>query len=425
VAAAGGIGRPGLPRPCLLLAALAALSGCGQFPTGLVDRPPGVAWTAVAVGTDASCGVTAGGAVYCWANSPWSGLPYDSLAPRYAPRRVPGLEEAVEIAAGYAFFCATVADGTAHCWGSNQYGTLGIGHAGSASAEPVPMAGGLRFASLDLAETRGCGVGEDGVAYCWGISQDGALGTDPGSLVPCGLNERNRCAPVPSPVQNLPRVREVSTASHHACALADDGGAYCWGLNAVGTLGDGTTLSTSTPVRAAGELRFRDIAAGGIFTCGVAAAGEAYCWGNHNYGQLGTPWRPEHDDERCNAYGRCSVAPVRVAGGLRFTTLAAGDDHACALTAEGRLYCWGDHSRAQLGIAGRAPDRCGYYLHVPCSQRPLSVLPRLRFRSVAAGGLGTCAITAAGNLLCWGNANDPGLVPADGRPEPIVVPAER
>lgn len=401
----------------LFAAAAGALSGCSQL---LIEAVPDIAWRQASVGHDASCAATADGEAYCWSNLAFTHLPYDSLAPPHVAVPVPGLATVSELVAARESFCAILPDGSARCWGYSAYGRLGTGLADTLEAEPLPMGGGLRFAAVALAEYRGCGLELAGRAHCWGLSQEGWLGVSPAALVPCGINRESQCAPEPSQLVDAPTFAAITVADHHACGLTPEGRAYCWGNNGAGMLGNGTSGASSSPVPAGGDLRFRSVEAGGHFTCGLALDGRAFCWGNHNDGQLGTPWRPAHDDPRCNQYGPCSVEPVRVAGELRFTALAAGDEHACAITADGRLYCWGSNFSGELGIAGRAPDRCGYYAHVPCSQRPIPVLPHLRFETVAAGGRGTCATTRAGSLLCWGNAVGTGAGHADGSPRQIT-----
>ena len=65
----------------------------------------------------------------------------------------------------------------------------------------------------------------------------------------------------------------------HTCALDTRGTAYCWGQNAEGQLGDGSTVARSVPKRVATSLRFVSITAGGPHSCGLTDTGIAYCWG--------------------------------------------------------------------------------------------------------------------------------------------------
>jgi alpha-tubulin suppressor-like RCC1 family protein len=45
---------------------------------------------------------------------------------------------------------------------------------------------------------------------------------------------------------------QVTRGGYHICGLADDGKAYCWGLNSTGQLGDGTTVDQPAPVAVVG-----------------------------------------------------------------------------------------------------------------------------------------------------------------------------
>ena len=52
-------------------------------------------------------------------------------------------------------------------------------------------------------------------------------------------------------------------------------------------LGDGTQSIRAKPVRVRGEMTFGSVTAGGEHTCGLDAGGVAYCWGANANGQLG------------------------------------------------------------------------------------------------------------------------------------------
>ncbi len=73
----------------------------------------------------------------------------------------------------------------------------------------------------------------------------------------------------------------------HACALIRGGEVRCWGGNAFGQLGDGTTTDRPAPAAVAGLGPVARIAAGSKHTCVVTVAGEVRCWGSDADGQLG------------------------------------------------------------------------------------------------------------------------------------------
>lgn len=72
------------------------------------------------------------------------------------------------------------------------------------------------------------------------------------------------------------------------------------------------------------------------------------------------------------------------------TQVAEGAEHACALTREGRVLCWG----GQYGLIGIAPGE--QFLPLPTTGITETIA------SLAAGGYHTCAVTNQGRVTCWG-----------------------
>lgn len=143
------------------------------------------------------------------------------------------------------------------------------------------------------------------------------------------------------------------------------------------------------------------IGAGAGFTCALTARGALFCWGRNDLGQLGrgTSDTLPHPEAR------------RVALDGDATALAVGYDHACATTAAGAAYCWGDDRLLESGSPSRA-DRCIEALRpVSCRRRPTRVEGGPRFRGVAAGFRESCGIAVDG-AYCWGDAAA-GRQPAD------------
>ena len=101
-------------------------------------------------------------------------------------------------------------------------------------------------------------------------------------------------------------VTKVSAGENHTCALTAVGSVRCWGDNATGELGDGSTSDSHRPVSVVGmDAHATWVSAGGNYTCGVRA-GVAKCWGYNMNGQLG-------DETRASATRRavCQVSATR------------------------------------------------------------------------------------------------------------------
>jgi alpha-tubulin suppressor-like RCC1 family protein len=201
--------------------------------------------------------------------------------------------------------------------------------------------------------------------------------------------------------RQAPPLPTVSVGTEHGCGLAAGGQAYCWGSNRLGQLGDDRVTSVAATVASAVPVAttqsFTTISAGANHTCAITAAGEAYCWGLNLTGELAQALVAND----CDGFP-CSRHPVRVETSARFDTVSAGFGHTCALSL-GRAFCWGRNDRGQLG-APRADGRCD---GIACNVTPMRVstadgLASMTFTSISAGGDHTCGI-AGGVAYCWGS----------------------
>ena len=85
-----------------------------------------------------------------------------------------------------------------------------------------------------------------GTGYCWGANNFGELGNGTTS---------GTAHPVPGVVSGLAGVTAITVGDHdlgHACALTAAHTVHCWGYNASGQLGDGTTTDSDVPVATVG-----------------------------------------------------------------------------------------------------------------------------------------------------------------------------
>lgn len=332
---------------------------------------------ALSIGNAFSCGLGTDSIAYCW-----GAAEYDELMRSYSPTPIAELAF-TQLSAENSHSCAIVTAGAAYCWGSNFLGMLGIGSDSvTHSWNPAPVSGGLRFASITVNVYHSCALTATGSAYCWGMNEHGELGT--GDTV-----HRN----APAAVTGGLRFKMLSAGLWFTCGVTTEGAAYCWGNNHDSELGAQTTEGcrmsgvdwpcSTKPIAVAGRLAFNTLDAGSSFACGVTMDGAGYCWGTNAYGVLGSGQKMQKLER--------SVAPISVAGGLHFTSVGAGSEHACGLTTDGRAYCWGWNRDDRLGVTGKE-----------ASAVPVAVSGGLTFTSLSVGDDHTCGIASDGDVYCWG-----------------------
>jgi alpha-tubulin suppressor-like RCC1 family protein len=252
-----------------------------------------------------------------------------------------------------------------------------------ADARPAPP----RVAHVAAGYEHTCVLFEGGNVRCWGKGADGRLGT--GAVANIGDDE------TPAAIPDIAlggRAVQITAGSNHTCALLDTGKARCWGGNADGQLGYGHTrdIGDDEAPASAGDVPLDEpvtqVVAGSEYTCTLLASGRVRCWGDSPEGETGHGLDHSSigDDELPTAYPALEL-------GSRVTQLAAATGSPCALLEGGSVRCWG-------AVAGSTADR-----YTPAAEHPLVALgvPAVRLGS-GVGGLRVCAITAAGRLRCWG-----------------------
>lgn len=379
--------------------------------------------TKLAAGGFNTCALTSSGGVKCWGGNASGELGDGSTMDRLVPVDVVGLTAGVKmIAAGSYHTCAVTDGGGVKCWGLNSHGQLGDGTSGNSRLTPVDVVGLTSgVVGISTGQYHTCAVTAAGGAKCWGYNVDGQLGD--GTTVD---------EPTPVGVAGLTSgVATIHAGARHTCALTSTGNARCWGQNSSGQLGDGTTTTRLTPVDVSAlTSNVSTLAAGGSHSCAVTSVGGVKCWGGNAFGQVGdgsttvrlTPVNVANLASGVTAIAAgdvytCALANQGVVecwgfmgsdeGGPTLTTftpqnvtngmaaISSGGGHSCALTFGGAVKCWG------LSLFGELGDGTTHDSAIPVQVSGLQG----GAGSVVAGQLHTCVLLASG-VRCWGyNSN--------------------
>jgi alpha-tubulin suppressor-like RCC1 family protein len=357
------------------------IAGCGfsfhTTPTNVAGLGSGVA--AVSAGEFFNCALTTAGAVKCWGDN------YDGQLGVLGTTdpdplqlfAIDGLQSGVvQVSAGDDHACARLSDETLRCWGSNAQGRLGDG-SNSYRFPPVAVSGLSGVSQVGAGGGHTCARTFTGRVHCWGDNSSGQLGDgDPWFRL------------TPTAVPGLASgTLAISAGEFHSCALTTGGTVKCWGANNSGRLGDGTTVMRPTPVDVIGLAgSIARISAGASHSCAVSVAGAVSCWGSNASGQLGNG----------GFVDQLTPAPVpQLSSGV--ADVDAGFLHTCARTLGGGARCWGANSDSQLGDGSLATQ-----------VSPVNVfgLGSSGVNAISAGGYHSCAVGSGGSILCWGSGRD-------------------
>ena len=280
--------------------------------------------------------IAVGGALY-FASSPPT-TPRPLLSPGPSAAAMPALTGVTAISAGSAN-CALVAGGKVRCWGPNYVGQLGDG---TTVDSPVPVeVSGIEGATV-LVGGPGttCAVVAGGVVRCWG-----SIGSDfNDSRLPIDMPElqgatalvmrtNDPCIPLADGALRCRKHIEVpglagattiiGTDQETTCALMADGRVECWGRLRGGSLGDGLTEESQTPIVAKGVEGATAIALGQSQGMRAGHGRSRHVLGCHQY-RGGRGPAPDRDRGRDRRDGSGDVRPARLRRWWPTARFAAG-----------------------------------------------------------------------------------------------------
>ena len=338
------------------------------------------------------------------------------------------------VSSGEAHTCALSEEGGVFCWGKGRLGQLGnnkvvdspipVTVSDFESGEIIELSGVLQ---ISAGGSHTCALKEGGSVLCWGSGQTGQLGDNkavdsPTPVAVVTVDEDNNNKEI-----ELNGIFQVSAGNFHTCALKEGGGVLCWGSGRAGQLGDNKAVDSLTPVAVVTtdatdvttnkevELsRVIQLSLGNAHTCALKDNGSVLCWGSGQAGQLG-------DNKSIGSRVPVTVVTASEANSSEIvelrgiTQISVGNDHSCALLGGaidtddegiGRVFCWGDGSRGQLGYpltsSSLMSSMAFVVLREDTEEPPLNYI-----KEISAGDLHTCALESEVdedglNILCWG-----------------------
>jgi hypothetical protein len=366
VLGSGCRGREATPRGQGAGATELAPANVTAPPLAVVPSPPAgerIAAIEVALRDDAIC-VRTDGRVYCGTDA---GGPITALAP------LAGIDDAVAIASAGATTCAVVRSGKVLCAGGNRNGELGA-HLRAESSDAAVAALGIDDAKrVVLGRSHACAIRTKGLS-CWGSNTSGQTG---GTVAYRG-EARELVEPV---AVSVPSPLFAAATNDSTCAITSRREVYCWGTAVLGAEEKERGVANERPWHAEALDGLEDIDGGDEAFCGVRA-GAIVCWGS-SYSLFGD-FRGRSTEPR----------PIALPRGVRARKVRVAATHACALTTDGRVLCWGSSWARALGReTGEDPS---------ATFGPEQVVALPPAVDIAVGGSMSCAIVDGGDVYCWG-----------------------
>jgi alpha-tubulin suppressor-like RCC1 family protein len=209
-------------------------------------------------------------------------------------------------------------------------------------------------------------------AWSWGCNGSGQIGDGTTVL---------KSSPV-SVVGGFTDWCQADVGCGHMAAIRQNGTLWAWGSNQQGRLGDGTTVNKSSPVSVIGGFTdWCQVSVGCFHSSAVRQNGTIWAWGVGSLGRLGDGTTVDKS------------SPVSIVGGFTdWCQISAGYRHTTAVRQNGTLWAWGCNGQGRLGD-GTAVDKSS----------PVSVVGGFTdWCQVSGINVNTAAVRQNGTLWAWG-----------------------
>lgn len=287
-------------------------------------------WCQVSAGDGFGIGVRSDMTAWGWGCNNGGRLGDCTTSDRIIPRQVVGgFTDWCQVSAGNAHSLGLRQNGTIWGWGGSGTGAVGD-NTTVAKSSPVLVVGGFTdWCQVSAGDDHSLGLRQNGTAWGWGQASGGRLGDGTAAV---------RLSPV-SVVGGFTDWCQVSAGLLHSLGVRTNGTLWAWGCNIFGPLGDNTTVAKSSPVSVVGGFTdWCQVSAGANHSLGVRQNGTAWGWGGGDQGRLG------------DGTTVTNSSPVSVIGGFTdWCQVSAGQVHSLGVRQNGTAWAWGQGSAGRLG----------------------------------------------------------------------------
>lgn len=194
------------------------------------------------------------------------------------PTAIPGIDNAVQIAAGQRFALALLKDGEVMAWGEGLEGELGDGSSASPSPTPHPVTltgVGSKVVQIAAGSQFALALLEDGEAISWGASEEcGWLGD----------GETETIALTPVKVKLKSAAVQISASNLGSLATLANGEVVGWGCNYLDELGVENVTESDEPIAVTGPSGVTEVAANFTRSFALTSSGDLWAWGDGEFG---------------------------------------------------------------------------------------------------------------------------------------------
>ncbi len=369
-----------------------------------------------------------------------------------------------QISTGEQHSCGLTNDKVAYCWGKNGSGQLGD-NSSTNSNKPIKVDMSSvedgTFMQIRTGAFFSCGLSVSKKVYCWGDNSHNQLGNSPEAIA-AGTTSLLK----PTLVTIAEEIKEISLSDSTVCALSNLNNIWCWGYNFYIYGNGAVTVATPTQVSfdasestPAGEIQtgeaFTAVSIGSYNACALSTLNDIFCWGFKQQGILGVSTTDGFFDHPYKRISTFKDKNENLLSNIKFKKISLGsrmrnyDDltlegkisgdsgtssanpryvHACAISTDNKIYCWGSNNLGQLGINKSSAQLA--FTEIPTEIYLTGDNSDIAFSGVSTGTFHTCAIGTKNNqekIFCWGSYFNGKLgLGADTvtQAQPVIVPTE-